>query len=483
MLTSLLCAQSFKFDCESGNRGIEQGNCWEFGSMSFEKSSTNVISGSYSLRSNTLTTLNNANTWYKTPWLNLGNGNITFDAKLDNSSGTIKRIIVSYIAYNQKSTDKSMESEPIDFYTYDFVKTTKGFSTDVQKISIKLPTEIANSSNPHKIKISFVGSDGNNKAYTDNLVIPAVYNSNPANNCLPKSTIEDTDKDGVADSEDRYPEDANKTYNNYYPSDVTYGSLAFEDLWPSMGDYDLNDIVVDYRLNRITNAKNEVVELQCTFVLKASGAGTPNAFGFQLDGITNEEVSGIKGNKINSSNTLFKFNDNGLEAGQKYANCIVFDNFFAVMLHPKSGSGINVDPNAEYVTPAEINIVIPMLKKRPISEFPETLFNFYIVSDISKKDRGREIHLPDYEPTSLINLKLLNTHDDTSGPGRYYKTENNLPWAINVVQGFDYPIEKVSVENGYNNFIKWAENKGQAYKNWYDESDGNRNTKNIYKKK
>ena len=61
------------------------------------------------------------------------------------------------------------------------------------------------------------------------------------------SDEKDKDGDGVADSQDEYPEDAERAFNNYSLGENTFGTLLFEDLWPSFGDYDLNDLVIDYK--------------------------------------------------------------------------------------------------------------------------------------------------------------------------------------------------------------------------------------------
>jgi hypothetical protein len=65
-------------------------------------------------------------------------------------------------------------------------------------------------------------------------------------NVLPMKPAVDADNDGVNDVDDEYPTDPNKAFNNYYPSKTGSASVAFEDQWPSKGDYDLNDLVVDY---------------------------------------------------------------------------------------------------------------------------------------------------------------------------------------------------------------------------------------------
>jgi hypothetical protein len=104
----------------------------------------------------------------------------------------------------------------------------------------------------------------------------------------------DSDGDGISNEEDAYPLDASMAFENFYPS-AGYGTLAFEDMWPSKGDYDFNDLVVDYQFKIITDASNYLSTLSCSFIIRAIGAAYANGFGFQLNspGI---DVSGIQVN-------------------------------------------------------------------------------------------------------------------------------------------------------------------------------------------
>ena len=62
------------------------------------------------------------------------------------------------------------------------------------------------------------------------------------------------------------------------PVDVTvasesiYGTLAYEDLWPSQGDYDMNDFVVNYTYTFGKNEANEIVGVRLEFEPIAKGA-------------------------------------------------------------------------------------------------------------------------------------------------------------------------------------------------------------------
>lgn len=71
-------------------------------------------------------------------------------------------------------------------------------------------------------------------------------------------SIKEADGDGIADNFDDYPTDAAKAFNNFYPSANKVNTLAFEDLWPSTGDHDFNDMVVEYQVNQVSNSQNKV---------------------------------------------------------------------------------------------------------------------------------------------------------------------------------------------------------------------------------
>ncbi len=93
-----------------------------------------------------------------------------------------------------------------------------------------------------------------------------------------KSDVDnDSDGDGVLDSIDAYPHDAART-----TTETLMGTLAFEDLWPKKGDYDFNDLVISYTYDIDGNASNEIVSVNLSYELVASGAGYPNGLALSL---------------------------------------------------------------------------------------------------------------------------------------------------------------------------------------------------------
>jgi len=106
----------------------------------------------------------------------------------------------------------------------------------------------------------------------------------------------------------------NITYR-YYPSANGWVTLAYEDIWPSVGDYDLNDVVMQYRVVELVR-NNEVIRVDLHGNLIAMGATYHNGFAIHLEGIARDQVD------QNRFRTLFNNQlqyVNLLEAGQSEA--------------------------------------------------------------------------------------------------------------------------------------------------------------------
>ncbi len=280
----------------------------------------------------------------------------------------------------------------------------------------------------------------------------------------------DTDGDGIYDNFDDYPEDTELAFNNYYASSGLFGTLAFEDLWPSKGDYDFNDLVIDYNYNRISNAQNEVVTLRGKFVVRAIGASFKNGFGFTIEGLSPSAIASIEGTQLLEDYIITSAN--GTEANQTDATIIVFDNAW------NHGHG-NTRPDQPFIVPDTITVDIHMVNPIPVAEFGNAPFNPFIIVNM---ERGKEVHLPDYEPTDLVDASYFGKSFDDSQPaiGKYYKTVENLPWALNFPSKFEYPIETVSIDLGHLKFVPWVLSSGTEYRDWYKDLEGYRNDANIY---
>jgi len=279
----------------------------------------------------------------------------------------------------------------------------------------------------------------------------------------------DSDNDGVPDVDDAFPNDDTRCFITMNPG-VGEGTYVFEDLWPYTGDYDFNDLVINYRYDYVMNCCGELVEMDCHFKIKAVGGSFKNGFGISLNRYANT-VSSVSGT-INTESYI-SYNADGTEANQSKTVIIVFDNVFDVITHP-GGMGINTTKGNTYVDPVEIDVEIEMNSPMDITGFE--INPFLIVN----KDRGKEIHLVGMLPTDLVNTNLFGTGQDDSNSGIYYKSKDNLPWALDIPFDFDYDIEKADITQTYLKFSEWVESNGTQYQDWYLDKPGYRNTSNIY---
>ena len=321
---------------------------------------------------------------------------------------------------------------------------------------------------------------GSDKDFNDGIcyiTVNPIQAVNTTNMPVMATTVVDQDQDGVPDNSDDYPTDPTKAFNNFTPSKSGLNSLAFEDSWPSKGDYDFNDLVLSYRFNEVTNAQNQVVEIDATLITQAIGALYHNGFGFQLP-ITPDKVQTVAGTSLKHG--YVNLSSNKTESGQSKAVIIAFDDAFDLLHSAGQGYfGANTVEGNPFSTPDTIKLVIKLSSPLALSQLGSPPYNPFIIEN---SNRNREIHLPDQPPTDKADVLEFGTSNDNSVPaqGRYYRTANNLPWAINIPDKFNYPKEKVAINAGFLKFNDWAISSGSQYNDWYKPLGGYRNVSDIY---
>jgi len=289
----------------------------------------------------------------------------------------------------------------------------------------------------------------------------------------------DTDGDGVPDYQDAFPTDPKRAYISYYPAQNVWGTVAYEDNWPALGDYDMNDLVVNYQYKIISNAQNNIVEFYGSYAPVASGATFSNGFGVQMP-FSQSLVSSATGQKLN--NNYIKQNSNGTEAGQTNAVIIPFDNVRNLIRNYDGNLFVNTLSTEPKVTGDTSVVYLQFTSPVSSSTFGIANFNPFAISNMR---RGYEVHLPNFAPTALANTALFGTQNDASKPtqGIYYVTKDNHPWALSFIGQWQYPVETVPVNQPYLHFFDWAGSGGASYKDWYSNTAaGYQNTQYIYTK-
>lgn len=277
-----------------------------------------------------------------------------------------------------------------------------------------------------------------------------------------ESVSNDSDGDGVANDLDTEPMNGQVVGYQYTPGENSYGTLAFEDLWPHMGDYDFNDLVIDYRFRESINIHGKIVGIRGEFIITGILASMRNGFALELD-LSPSDIESVTGGQYNVGYTALAAN--GVEERQSRAVIVVFED---AHLHYEPGG-------------VEKKIILDISFSRAVPR--ETLgyapYNPFIMSN---GERGREVHLPGYPQTDLAHYEYFGSVDDASilGTGSMYKTESNQPWAIHLPMAFRYPKDDVPIFRAYSHFNRWVESKGSAYQDWYTDKDGYRDTGYLF---
>ncbi|MCF8368664.1 MAG: LruC domain-containing protein [Bacteroidales bacterium] len=390
-------------------------------------------------------------------------------------------ILETYTSVDIKMYDGSV------FICYDLEcgSTIKGFS-GLNSILVTDDFDIWGSSKVNgNIEVATTSGtiNGNSSSFVNGAYYTSLANAVnylPISACNPDGfgtpTVVDTDLDGVPDELDDFPTDPERAFKNYFPSENGEITLAFEDLWPSRGDYDFNDLVVGVYGMDITNANDQMVEIYINFIVKAVGASNVNGFGFQLNDIPPDMIETVSGMVLEQG--YVTLNANGTEANQSNAVIIVTESVEDV-INRSEGSMFNTVVDNPAGTSDTTEILIHFTYPIDPSLINSNTYNPFVIKEM---DRGIEIHLPNFHPTDLMNVSLLGTGNDASDPdlGKYYVTETNLPWGLMIMDVFEYPVEKSQIIDAYNYFGAWAESGGDSYPDWYLDISGYRNESEIY---
>ena len=219
--------------------------------------------------------------------------------------------------------------------------------------------------------------------------------------------------------------------------------IAFEDLWPSTGDFDFNDLTMSNQVVINKDANFNLLTADFKVSIDAIGASIHNGIGMMLydnDGnsFSNNIITSVEGNV-----TLDSENVNGL--------ILTNDVFDAIdEYYQNNGSG----PTK---TPDTLSFTITFNSNA--EEFIPELYIF------RSADRSYEIHRSEFPATSVADLSLFNTIDDNGN----YKTGNGLPWGIEIFLDGQYksPREKVDMTLAYPQFSLWATSGGSENTTWY----------------
>lgn len=236
----------------------------------------------------------------------------------------------------------------------------------------------------------------------------------------------------------------------------TTGVYGFEDLWPSRGDYDLNDALVEVTHEKTFTVKTETTDykiFQETFYLTTDQNYVELQSGLALTLKTKETPSSIIMKKVNPATK-----DTTKVTFQVEGNTYMLTD------------NIKAELGTTYIL--ELNYELPGLKK--ISNVAEIKPFIY-----RTEGTGRwEVHIPFEAPTSKMITSYFGTMDDKSVPseGKYFVRSGNYPFAFYLeganLDNFKETLllrsnESVKIDELYPSFLPWVLSNGTEHADWY----------------
>lgn len=256
---------------------------------------------------------------------------------------------------------------------------------------------------------------------------------------------------------------------------ITSGTLVFEDNWPTLGDYDFNDLVADYKVKthytpgNPDHYKNERIDVSVTF--RAVGGYHPDKLGLQFLGmdnspfqrLRNKHIARIEGldvatngitvkleNKEEEDFPIFIFEGlNSLRNGKDYYNTERVDNTDLVTV------------SFSLYFNLKNNLSASSALTQSASAFNQ---DFFLITN-----EGREIHLKGYGPSALYanyDKDVSLTNAEAAG-STYYCTDKNFVWGMKLPRNFNHPKEKTDISEAYTGFKGWVESNAANNQDWY----------------
>ena len=229
---------------------------------------------------------------------------------------------------------------------------------------------------------------------------------------------------------------------------VTEGVYAFEDLWPAQGDYDMNDVVVDFKHEREMTRNNTTENFKTiyqTFYLTTYQNYVTLVSGLALKLNTKKKPTSIVMKKIAS--------------GSDDEETVTFENDGSIYY-------LTNDVKAELGT----TYILELFYKDGVGKDDLASVEPFIFRK-EANDQEWEVHIPYEVPTAKMDFSYFGKGDDASKV-----SSGNYPFAFYLagvnIDAFKDTIllranESKMIDKLYPDFLDWSLSKGTEKPQWY----------------
>ena len=239
------------------------------------------------------------------------------------------------------------------------------------------------------------------------------------------------------------PEIANKKSS-------TNGVYAFEDKWPSKGDYDLNDAVIDVKHEKEFNDKGKIIKETFYLTTYQNYVELKSGLGLTLNKQANPKNIEMKKVAPESTDTL----------------STVFTNSGGVYY-------LTDDIEGELGT----TYILELEYKNPLSS-SSVMASIQPFIYRSEGNQNWEVHIPMEAPTVKMNTSYFGKDDDCSDliHQQYFVRQGNYPFAFYLknadIEAFKETIlkrenESIPINEFFPGFLDWSTSGGTTNQDWY----------------
>ena len=236
---------------------------------------------------------------------------------------------------------------------------------------------------------------------------------------------------------------------------VTEGVYAFEDLWPAQGDYDMNDVVVDFKHEREmtrNNTNENFKTIYQTFYLTTYQNYVTLVSGLALKLNTKKKPTSIVMKKIAS--------------GSDDEETVTFENDGSIYY-------LTNDVKAELGT----TYILELFYKDGVGKDDLASVEPFIFRK-EANDQEWEVHIPYEVPTAKMDFSYFGKGDDASkvSDNIFFVRSGNYPFAFYLagvnIDAFKDTIllranESKMIDKLYPDFLDWSLSKGTEKPQWY----------------
>ena len=244
-------------------------------------------------------------------------------------------------------------------------------------------------------------------------------------------------------------------------SEVNVGFYAFEDQWPSKGDYDMNDVIFNAKRSKVYLASNGAIYEEGytfkTYTNAAKAEKLKSGIAVRLEGVTTKDTLEFFTRKPGEE----EFKPATFEFDSKNKIVYLTDN-------AKQDIGTEYMFNVKHDTKSTLSST-EAIKAKP-----------FIYRDVD--DKRLEIHIAQEAPTNVADKSFFGTEDDASQPDKniFYVRSGNYPFGIflagalesDMSKLFDAENETIAIDGDeehpiYPKYKSWVESNGKKDKDWY----------------